>query len=387
MPIIPPGGGGGGFNPPELIVSPAGALGFGSVAAGSTADIVINVSNGGDLSFTLNSITIGGAPYSLIGLPTIPRTMKAGDNFNFTLRFSPVAAGTFNDTLNITCSTGTDGAPYSAAISGTAPGAGGALNVSPSPINFPTTIVTHSATPIVVVVKNVGSANVTINTIALLGGTPFGLTGLPGLPLTLAPGNTTTFNVTATPTAPSPLGGSYTDTLRIGTAAIGNVDTAVVLIAVLLIPVGIIQDNLRRLLFSSTTNAPVVTTQYLDATNLNGQQAGTLIFNGTIWDVPGFEKKLRRIRFWYENYGVAVLTATVSSWRPSVGVDSFDQKTANASIGTALADQTERTGFFEIQISGELIIMQITRVGGGGAVSLIGFLPEFEDGGEKVAGT
>ena len=131
----------------------------------------------------------------------------------------------------------------------------------------------------------------------------------------------------------------------------------------------------------------MVTTQYLDPTNLNGQQLSTLIFNGTLWDVPGFEKKLRRIRFWYENYGVAVLTATVSSWRPSVGPDSFDQKTANASIGTALADQTERTGFFEIQISGEIIIMQITNAGGGGAVSLIGFLPEFEDGGEKVADT
>jgi len=386
MPVpIPSDGGGGGFTPPELLVSPSGTLAFGSVAAGSTADIVITVSNFGSLSTKVSVISVGGIPYTLIGLPALPATLGPAQSFSFTLRFSPTVGGTFNDTLSITATAGTDGSPYTAAISGTAPGAGGALNVSPSPVTFPTTIVTHTAVPIPVVVKNIGTANVTINTIALLGGAPFGLTGLPALPLTLTPGSTTTFNVTAAPTAVSGQL-AIVDTVRIGTAGIGNVDTTVFLQAVLLIPVGVIQDNLRRLLFSFTTNDPVVTTQYLDPTNLNGQQAGVLIFNGTLWDVPGFEKKLRRVRFWYENFGVGVLTATVSSWRPSVGADSFDQKTASASIGTALADQTERTGFFDIQISGELIILQISRAGGGGAVSLLGFLPEFEDGGEKVEG-
>lgn len=386
MPITPIGGGGGGFGPASLEVSPSGNLAFGSVAAGTTADIVITLSNVGDVSTNIQTISIGGVPYSLIGLPTLPVLFKSGSSFTFTLRFSPTIAGTFNDTLNITTSTGTDNAPYSAAISGTAPGAGGALNVSPAPVAFPTTIVTHTAVPIPVVVKNIGTANVVINTIALLGGAPFGLTGLPGLPLTLTPGSTTTFNVTAAPTSISPSGGGFVDTVRIGTAGIGNVDTGVFLQAVLLIPVGVIQDNLRRLLFSSVDTVPVVTTQYLDPTNLNGQQAGVLIFNGTLWDVPGFEKKLRRVRFWYENFGVAVLTATVSSWRPSVGADSFDQKTASASLGTALADQTERTGFFDIQISGELIILQVSRAAGGGSISLIGFLPEFEEGGERVEG-
>lgn len=383
MPIIPPDGGGGGFDPPSLNVSPTGALGFGSVAVGFTADIVITASNVGGIGFSVTGITIGGVPYSLIGLPSFPRVLKSGDSFNFTLRFSPTIAGTFNDTLNITTSAGVDGAPYSTPITGTAPGAGGALNVSPSPIVFPNTITTHTATPIAVTVKNVGSANVVINTIALVGGAPFGLTGLPGLPLTLTPGTTTTFNVTATPT----LIGFFNDIVRIGTAGIGNVDTAVQMLAVALLPVAIITDNVRRLLFSSTTAVPVVTTQYLDPTNLNGQQLSTLIFNGTLWDVPGFEKKLRRIRFWYENYGVAVLTATVSAHRPRQGADFFDVKTANASLGTALADLTERTGFFDVQISGELITFQITNAGGGGPVSLIGFLPEFEDGGEKVEGT
>lgn len=385
MPITPPiDGGGGGFDPGVLLVSPSGALGFGSVAVGSTADISITVSNNGGTGFTVTGITVGGVPYSLVGLPALPKTLKPSDSFTFILRFSPTIAGTFNDTLNITTSPGVDNAPYSAAISGTAPGAGGALNVSPGPITFPTTIVTHSATPIVITVKNVGSANVVINTIALGTGLPFALTGLPGLPLTLTPGTTTTFNVTFNPTSV----GLALDFLNIGTAGIGTVSTIIQGPSVTLIPVGIITDNIRRLLFSFVDNTPVVITQYLDPTNLNGQQAGTLIFNGTIWDNPGFEKKLRRIRYWYENYGVAVLTATVSSPRPSVGPDSFDSKTANSSLGTVTADLTERTGFFDVQIAGELITLQITRAAGGGAVSLLGFLPEFEDtAGEKVEGT
>lgn len=386
MPFIPLGGGGGGGSPAFLQVSSSGALAFGTVAVGSTADIVITVSNQGGIFTHVNSISVGGVPYTLIGLPSFPKLLRPGDSFNFTLRFSPTANVTSNDTLTITADTGTDNAPHIAAISGTGAGAGGGLNVNPSPVSFPTTIVTHSATPIVVVVKNVGGANVTINTIALVGGGVFGLTGVPGLPLTLTPGQTTTFNVTFTPTSPSPSGGSIIDTLRIGTAGIGNVDTIVTGLAVLLIPVAIITDNLRRLLFASQTNVPVVVTQYLDPTNFNGQQAGTLIFNGTIWDNPGFEKKLRRIRFWYENNGVAVLTCTIFSWRPSVSADNFDQQTASASLGTVLADQTERSGFFDIQIAGEILIMQITRAGGGGAVSLLGFLPEFEEpSGEKVA--
>jgi hypothetical protein len=224
---------------------------------------------------------------------------------------------------------------------------------------------------------------VVINTIALGTGLPFALTGLPGLPLTLTPGTTTTFNVTFNPTSV----GLALDFLNIGTAGIGTVSTIIQGPSVTLIPVGIITDNIRRLLLSFIDNTPIVITQYLDPTNLNGQQAGTLIFNGTIWDNPGFEKKLRRIRYWYENYGVAVLTATVSSPRPSQGVDFVDSKSASSSLGSAVADQSERTGFFDVQIAGELITLQITRAGGGGAVSLLGFLPEFEDAGEKVEGT
>src|SRR5580765_3303047 len=106
MPNTPPiDGGGGGFEPGILGVSPTGALAFGSVAVGSTADIPIVVSNDGGFKFQVDTVTVAGAPYSLIGLPALPAGLNPGDSFTFTLRFSPTIAGTFNDNLGITAST------------------------------------------------------------------------------------------------------------------------------------------------------------------------------------------------------------------------------------------------------------------------------------------
>jgi hypothetical protein len=356
------------------------------VAIGTSADINITLSNTGGTDSDLVSVTLGvGAPYSIISNPAPtgipPHTALAP----FTLRFTPTVAGTFNDSITFTCDSLTDGSPRTIPITGVAaPPATGALGFTPAGVSFPDTSSGQTATPIPVVVKNTGTANVTINTIALGVGVPFSLTGLPALPLTLTPGQTTTFNVTFSPNTVA----SFTDVINIGTAAIGVVSTSVQGNGTAMVPVAIISGNLRRLIWSFVLGsiAPTVTTEYLDPTNLNGQQAGAMIFNGTIWDNPGFEKKLRRVRFWYENYGVAVLTVTISVWRPSISPDNFDVRVVAASFGTVSADLSERSGFFDAQISGEVITLQISRAAGGGPVSLLGFLPEFEDAGEKVEG-
>jgi hypothetical protein len=371
-------------TPAHLNIQPAGPYNFGLVPIGSSADIPITLKNTGQTDSNLNSVVLGiGAPYSIIANPA-PGVITAGTSLSpFTLRFSPVAAGTFNDSITFTCDVFTDGSPRTINITGSsaAPGVG-SLSVTPALVNFPDTTSGRTATPIAVVVKNTGTINVVINAIALGVGLPFALTGLPGLPLTLTPGSTTTFNAGFSPL----LVGSFSDSINITTAGIGVVSAMIQGNGVAIVPVGVISEDVRRLLWSFTTGLPTVTTQYLDPTNLNGQQAGLMIFNGTIWDNPGFEKKLRRIRFWYENYGVAVLTVTVSVWRPSISPDDFDVKTAVASFGTVAADLSERSGFFDIQAAGEIMVMQISRAAGGGQVSLLGFLPEFEDAGEKVEG-
>lgn len=380
--IIPEGGGG--SSPAFLSVIPSGAINFGSIATGSTKDISFTVVNSGDLTTVVNSIAVGGAPYSIVGAPVLPRTLVASDSFTFTLRFSPIVAGTFNDTLTITASPGTNNAPYTAAISGTGVGVGAALSVTPGPVVFPNTITTHSATPINVVVKNVGTLAVTLTGITLLGGAPYGLTGLPGFNLVLNPGDTTNFNVTFTPTSV----GIFNDTVRIATTTIGNVDTAVQGSGVPIIPVAVIGQNIRKLVTSFVDNLGNVLHKFIDSSNFNNTLlGGTLIFNGTLWDVPGYEKALRRLQVFYENYGVATLTLTTSVFRPSVSPDNFDQQVQSINIGTNAADLSERSAFFDVQTSGEIIIIQLSRAANGGPVSLIGFLPEFEEKGEKVENT
>lgn len=391
MPITPPvGDGGGGFDPPILEVSPIGPYAFGNVAVGAHSDLTVTVSNVGGSAGNVSSVTIGGAPYSLIGLPAFPARLEIGGSFSFTLRFTPTVGGTFNDTLTVTAAM--NNSPFTAAVSGTAPGGGASVGNGPGIISFPDTVITKTAVPdILEVVTNNGVGAVTVNAIALASGINFSLNTVPALPHTLTnPGDSLSFNVRFTPT----VGGSLTDTLNITTTA-NNPAVPVSGNGVQITPVSILTQNSRQVLWSFVDGSGVVLHKQLDASNSlglltsPGALAGTLILNGTIWNSIGNEKVLRRMVVYYENVGVGALTCTVSTWRPSTPggtIDTFDSKTQSINLGSAAADLTERVGFFDIQMAGEIIVVSFTRPASGGPLSLIGFLPEFEDKGERVAG-
>lgn len=388
-PPLPPqdGSGGGSGGPGALQVQPT-SFNFGGVATGSVANIMVTVTNIGGLGFNVNTISIGGAPYSLIGLPSLPFLLAVGASFQFTLRFSPVAVGTFNDTLSITTDASVDNAPFSGAITGSGITTG--VSVTPSPVSFPDTVITHPSAAIVVTIKNIqGAGNVTVNTIAMAAGTQFAISGIaPALPATIGPGATVTFNLTFTPL----LLGTLNDTINI-TTTVNNPAVPAQGKGVQITPIAILNSSTRSLILSFlNTITALVQTFQLDSTNLNGlltgnsPLVGTLLLNGPLWAQPGQEKALRRIWIAYENIGVASLTATVSVLRPQQGPNFFDVKTQTISIGTALADLTERTAFFDIQIAGEIIFLTLTRPASSGPISLIGFFPEFEAKGEKVEG-
>lgn len=387
MPIQPPiGDGGGTLNPATLQVSPIGPYAFGNVAIGSHADLSITISNQGGVFGSVTGVTIGGAPYSLIGLPAFPASLAPGGSFTITLRFTPTIAGTFNDTFTVTSNM--NNSPFTAAVSGTAPSAASVGN-GPGIINFPDTVVTKTAVPdILEVVTNNGVGAVTVNAIALAAGVNFSLNGVPALPHTLTnPGDSLSFNVRFTPLS----GGSLTDTLNITTTA-NSPAVPVSGNGVQITPVSILTQNNRQVLWSFVDGVGNVLHKQLDASNSlglltsPGALAGTLILNGTIWNSIGLEKALRRIRVYYENVGVGALTCTVSTWRPSLGADTFDSATQSINLGSVAADLSERVGFFDIQLAGEIIVVSFTRPASGGPLSLIGFLPEFEDKGERVEG-
>jgi hypothetical protein len=106
---------------PVLSVSPQ-SLAFGSVVAGSTADLVVNVANAG--AGTLNgNATVTGSGFSLPGVSAY--SLEAGETAALTVRFAPLGAGPASGSLILT---GAAGATVPMTGSGTA--AGPTLTVS-----------------------------------------------------------------------------------------------------------------------------------------------------------------------------------------------------------------------------------------------------------------
>ena len=361
----------------QVVGLPNGGLAVMQAAIGNQAFINATLQNTGDVAMTVDMVSVGGAPFSLVGLPALPIVVNPGGSFNFALAFSPVAGpGPFLDTFSVTTSAGVNNSPWSTSLEGIiAP----SLTFSPpSPIVFPDTVATHTSAGIVVTLINAGGVDLTVTAIALASGVEFALSLLPMLPLLMHPNDTTTFTVKFHPLAVGP----FTDTINV-TSTQNSPAIAVQGNGVVLVPIAVVSNLVQKLLFSFLLTA----IKFLVPTNLNGALNGTLIFNGPIWDQPSQEKKLRRIWLAYENEGVAALTATVTSFRPSMGADIFDTQTDAISIGTAGADGSERTAYFDIQIAGEVLILSLIRTASTGPVSILGLLPEFEPGaGEKIAG-
>jgi len=207
----------------------------------------------------------------------------------------------------------------------------------------------------------------------------------PALPATIAPAATVTFTIKFTPNAL----GNQSDTLNVTTTA-NNPSTNVTGKGVQIVPIAICSSSLRVLQFAFSDTVPNVLQKQLNSANSAGlltsvsSLAGSMQLNGSIWKQAGQEKKLRRLEVFYENVGVGVLTLTVQSLRPQEGPDVFDVQTSSLNLGTALADLSERSAFFDIQTAGEILFMTLSRPASGGPLSMIGFLPHFEDAGEKV---
>jgi hypothetical protein len=61
-----------------------------------------------------------------------------------------------------------------------------------------------------------------------------------------------------------------------------------------------------------------------------------------------------------------------------------DTKSDTKTYGTAAADGREYSGFFDFQLAGEIIQVDITREADAGPCYLFSFIPLIEDKGEKV---
>jgi Abnormal spindle-like microcephaly-assoc'd, ASPM-SPD-2-Hydin/Cep192 domain 4/HYDIN/CFA65/VesB-like, Ig-like domain len=172
-----------------LTVSPS-SFSFGSVQTGSTQSVPATLTNTGGSSVTVTQVTAG-TGYSISGL-SLPLTLQAGKSQAFSVVFAPNSAGAAGSSLTITSNASNP--TLTAALSGTGVTAG-ALTASAPSLSFGSVQVGKSQS-LPETLTNSGGSSITLTQVAAGGG--YSVSGLT-LPLTLAAGSSTSFNVVFAP--------------------------------------------------------------------------------------------------------------------------------------------------------------------------------------------
>ncbi len=175
----------------DLSISPS-SLNFGNVAVGGTGTQTVALTNSGTTSMTISAVNIAGAGFGASGL-SLPLSLGAGQTVNFSATFSPTAGGSATGSVSVTSDA--SNSPTAAALTGV--GVVPQLSATPASINFGSVVVGTSSAE-TVTVTNTGTSSVTV-TQANAAGTGFSISGLQ-LPLTLASGQSSSFEAIFTPT-------------------------------------------------------------------------------------------------------------------------------------------------------------------------------------------
>jgi hypothetical protein len=186
---------------PGALISNPSSLGFGSVQINNGQTLSATLTNSGGSSVTVSQASVSGAGFAVSGL-TLPMTLAAGQSAAFSVTFNPQSGGASSGTVSFAseASNGTLAVP----LTGSAATAG-ALTSTPSSLNFGAGQVGTPQT-LAETLTNSGGSSLTI-TQANLTGAGFSMTGLT-LPVALAAGQSTTFNVTFTPSGSGAASGS-----------------------------------------------------------------------------------------------------------------------------------------------------------------------------------
>src|SRR6266576_2899063 len=182
-----------------LTASPS-SLNFGNVLVGSGGSQMITLTNSGTSTVTISQGGVSGPGFSISGLST-PLILNAAQSASFSATFSPASAGAGSGSISITSNA--PGSPLRIAPTGT--GTQPQLSAAPASTSFGS-VVTGNSNSQTITLMNGGSAN-TIISQASVSGTGFSMTGLV-VPVTIAPGKTTTFNAMFAPSSSGSVTGS-----------------------------------------------------------------------------------------------------------------------------------------------------------------------------------
>ena len=178
---------------PAVQLTPA-SLNFGSTVVGKKVSQIVSVTNTGNVSVNISQATVSNNAFSVSGL-TLPLVLPIGQMASFQVSFNASSAGNATGTLTVRTDTGVSSAQV--ALAGTATAPQQQISVTPANMNLGSVAVGTTATS-QVTLSNVGGANLTISLISV-NGAPFGVSGI-STPTTIAPGASTSMNVTFSPT-------------------------------------------------------------------------------------------------------------------------------------------------------------------------------------------
>jgi Abnormal spindle-like microcephaly-assoc'd, ASPM-SPD-2-Hydin len=210
------------LSTPPTSVAAGGTILLADTAVGQTSSLSIRVQNSGNASGTVTTINATGPGFSVSNSTPLPTTLAAGASLTFNVNFSPTQPGAATGTLivnsavfNLTGFGLGSLLSFSYVTGGTTVTLGGTT----TSVIFSPIAVTQSE-QIVLDVKNTGTLSATIANIGVnQAGGPFTLSGLPALPVTLAPSSD--FHITIQ-FAPTSLGFSN-GTLMLDSTSIGLV--------------------------------------------------------------------------------------------------------------------------------------------------------------------
>lgn len=200
-------------------VSPPGPIVFPSVPIATTgtqgsSTVIVQVTNSGSATGTISAISVSGPGFQLAGAPpTFPITLTQGGVTSFSLSYTPTQVGSQTGALVIGSSVFTlsgQGLGPQIAVSYLVSGAsvtvpnGGAVDLPPTQVG--------QSSSVTVTVTNSGTAAATIPLVTTAA--PFSVPIL--APIVLQPGQSSTFQLTFTPTVVGPVAG----TLLIGNTTV-----------------------------------------------------------------------------------------------------------------------------------------------------------------------
>lgn len=367
-------------EPPDIFVQ---GINLGTIPLGVATAFNMTAFNLGDVSGTITSITFDDADISYTG--TLPKTILPIPPGTAVLACSitPSAVGAVSALMTyVVTHDGTRKASITATVvdGSTTTGAQAIPHISTDQLGvFPLTEIFDTSL-CVTDLKNVGNADFNLTAITLTNdaGGAITIDSMTALPVTLHPGDIyQSVTLKFTPKVMGPVSGSMTFTTTIGAVVV-----PLSAVAVPVLPVAILTGTIFSFLFA-----------YQDGTNEQFVEnvfdgvSGFFIFNASVWGSVTQEKTLERLYVIYENVGVCTLTLTAKILRPQQGPDFYDTVTDTITIGTALADGSLRSDFFDLQATGEIIELTVSRADNGGPCGICGFVPQFDVKGEKVEKT